>query len=218
MFINSNTRKVELSSWLKHKQPGEFTDNLKLQKFLFFYEALSKLEEDESDFNYLRAYPNGPVFSNVYGDYIYQSIAFMDSIEQVDLQKTNNIDEERAKFSGFLVKILSEEELSDLTHELDAWKVHEPKIKKGIKNITIHESDFSEDDFHLLRTLRSMYPNDLIDDSEVISIMDKNFILPKEDLQKLTEEQKNVFLTLANEELNNPVFVNLSEEGVLLID
>src|SRR5699024_4743813 len=123
MYINSNERKVELSSWLKLNQPSEFSDNLKLQKFLFFYEVLSKIENEEADFSYLRAYPNGPVFSNVYGDYVYQSLAFITRLDEFVDKPINEVNEERAKFAGFLVKILNEKELSDLTHELDAWKI-----------------------------------------------------------------------------------------------
>lgn len=218
MYINSNERKVELSSWLKLNQPSEFSDNLKLQKFLFFYEVLSKIENEEADFSYLRAYPNGPVFSNVYGDYVYQSLAFITRLDEFVDKPINEVNEERAKFAGFLVKILNEKELSDLTHELDAWKIHEPQIENGERNIDIHESDFTEDDFNLLQTLKEMYPIELIDNSVVISIMDKNFVLPTEDFYALTDEQRKVFLTLVDEDLNNPIYVNLTEEGVLLID
>ncbi|MBO1909767.1 hypothetical protein [Sporosarcina sp. 6E9] len=218
MILNSNAHKLQLSSWLSTNQPKDFTQNLKLQKFLFFYEAFSKMDGEDADFNYLRAYPNGPVFSNVYGDYIYHGPAFFPAVESIEIELIDSINEERAKLSGFLVKILNEDELSDLTHELDAWKVHEPAIRRGEKNISIREEDFTEDDFLLLRTLREMYPSELIDNSAVISIMDKNFLLSIGDFMRLTEDQKNVFLNLVDEDLENPVYVSLSDEGVLLID
>lgn len=218
MILNSNTRKLELSSWLSNNQPSEFRVNLKLQKFLFFYEAFSEIDGENGDFEYLRAYPNGPVFSNVYGDYIYHSAYFFPAVQAIVAESIKNINEERAKLSGFLVKILTEEELSDLTHELDAWKVHEEAIKRGLKNISISEDDFSEDDYLLLKTLREMYPNELIENSTVISMMDKNFLLSTEDFGRLSEDQTKVFLNLANEDLENPVYVSLTDEGVLLID
>ena len=218
MVLNSNARKLELSSWLANHQPQEFRVNLKLQKFLFFYEAFSKIDGEDGDFEYLRAYQNGPVFSNVYGDFIHNSAYFFPAVQAVISESIKSVNEERAKVSGFLVKILTEEELSDLTHELDAWKVHESEIKKGVRNISIREEDFSQADFQLLETLREMYPNELIDNSTVISIMDKNFLLSNDDFARLTEDQTKIFLNLANEDLENPVYVSFTEEGALLID
>lgn len=219
MFVNSNERKLRLSSWLKSNQRREFSSNLKLQKFLFFYEVFSKMEgEEDYDFNYLRAYPNGPVFSNVYGDYNYQSTAFWHALDKIASSPIENVDEKRAKLSGFLVKILNEEELSDLTHEFDAWNKYESAINRGEKNITINEDDFTDHDFHLLEMLKNMYPNELINNTEVISILDKNFLLSKEDFTKLTEEQRTAFLTLADEDLHNPVYIDITEQGVMLVD
>lgn len=219
MYVISNRRKLELSSWLKKYQPREFSQNLRLQKFLFFYEAFSKIDGDpDTDFNYLKAYPNGPVFSNVYGDYTYQTRAFWYHLNEIAKSPIESINEERAKLAGFIVKILNEKELSDLTHEFDAWKKYEPAIKRGEIRITISEDDFTQNDFALLEMLRDMYPTEMIDNTEVISIMDKNFIISKEDFANLTEEHKQVFLTLADEDLRNPVYVELSDEGVLLID
>src|SRR5690606_4265848 len=127
-------------------------------------------------------------------------------------ESLKSINEDRAKLAGFLVRILNEEELSDLTHELDAWKIHKQSIDRGVKNITMRAEDFSEDDFMLLQTLKEMYPVDLIDNSTIISIMDKNFLLSTNDFNRLTEDQKNAFLLLADEELDNPVYVSLTDE------
>lgn len=143
--------------------------NLKLQKFLFFYEVFSKMGGEDCDFEYLRAYPNGPVFSNVYGDYIYHSPAFFPAVQSVPVESVAGINEGRAKLSGFLVKILTEKELSDLTHEFDAWKVHQPAINRGVKNISITENDYSQDEYLILQTLREMYPIDLIENTTVVS-------------------------------------------------
>jgi len=219
MYVNSNERKLKLSSWLKSNQRSEFSSNLKLQKFLFFYEVFSKMDgENDYDFNYLRAYPNGPVFSNVYGDYNYQSMAFWDNLNRISSCTIEDINETRAKLSGFLVRILNENELSELTHEFDAWKKHESAIQRGEKNITIIEEDFTDHDFHLLEMLRNMYPIEFIENTEVISILDKNFLLSKSDFTNLTEEQRTAFLTLADEDLHNPVYVDITEQGVMLVD
>ena len=68
-MINSDDRKLELSGWLMENDEDSYNDPLKLQKFLFFYESFSKANGKPADFDYLRGYKNGPVFSSVYGDY-----------------------------------------------------------------------------------------------------------------------------------------------------
>ena len=50
---------------VKTKDPEEFADHLKLQKFLFFYEIVSKIEGQEYELTNLIGYTDGSVFSNV---------------------------------------------------------------------------------------------------------------------------------------------------------
>ena len=50
--------------------------------------------------------------------------------------------------------------------------------------------------------------------------LDKNyFVFTKTDAQHLTEEHFDILLALAeNEELHNPVFVDIDDEGRLIVD
>lgn len=215
----SNLRKQALSGWLKINYSSEFSSSLKLQKFLFLYEAYSKIEGDSSDFRTLKGYVNGPVFSDVYGDYTYRKDEYIQVVENVFNEEVIEIDEERAKFVGFLVKILNENELSDLTHELNIWKAKEEDIKRGRRHIALDERDLTQGDVDLLASLRDMYPIHYIDSVHVIQISGKSFIINKEDIPKLSREQKEVFITLANDEsLENPVYISVSEDGVVLVD
>jgi len=217
MMLNSNKHKLELSSWLERNQIKEFSRHLKLQKFIFFYESFTKLDDEIADFTYLRAYLNGPVYSDVFGDYQHRSELFVSTLSSIGVSDTVN--DERAKLAGFIVKILNEDELSDLTHEFNPWKVKEGQIKKGYKQIPMSESDFTEDDFKLLETLKEMYPLELIEEVEVVSVGKKNFLISKEDMAKLTDDQENIFIDLAeNPDLYNPVYVSLTDDGVLLVD
>ena len=68
-MVNSNARKRALSGWLLENNPKDFQSNLKLQKFLFLYECLSKVENYNADFTSLQWFRNGPVFNVVYGNY-----------------------------------------------------------------------------------------------------------------------------------------------------
>lgn len=217
-MLYSSRRKREISGWLKENHSHEFSSSLKLQKFLFFYEILSKIENDECELDSLKGYMNGPVFSDVYGDYTYRTDEFEADVETA-YQHASNVDEDIAKFTGFLVSILNQEELSEITHELNIWKSKEELISSGAKQVPLLEKDFTKEDEDLLYSLRAMYPTEYIDSVQVIEISGKSFVISKEDVKKLTEDQERVFITLADDDsLENPVYVSVSEDGVVLID
>ena len=215
----SSIRKRALSGWLKKYHEKEFFLSLKLQKFLFFYETLSKMENDVVEFSKLKGYINGPVFSDVYGDYIHERDNFINQVEKDFNNNTELVNITRAKFAGFLISILNEDDLSRFTHEFNIWRVKENDINHGVKNVSLHEKDFSEKDAELLTSIKNMYPINYIDSVKVIEISGKSFIIDKEDMLKLTDESESVFISLANEStLQNPVYISISDDGVVLVD
>ena len=215
----SSIRKRALSGWLKKYHEKEFFLPLKLQKFLFFYEALSKIEKDVVEFNKLKGYINGPVFSDVYGDYFHRRDDFINEVENDYNDNIKSVNNARAKFAGFLVSILNEDELSNFTHEFNIWKAKENDIKSGVRDVSLYEKDFNEKDAELLTSMKNMYPIDYIDSVKVIEISGKSFILNKEDIPKLTDELEYVFISLANESsLQNPVYISISDDGAVLVD
>jgi len=217
--MNSSIRKRALSGWLKKYHEKEFFLPLKLQKFLFFYEALSKTEKDVVEFNKLKGYINGPVFSDVYGDYFHRRDDFINEVENDYNDNIKSVNNARAKIAGFLVSILNEDELSSFTHEFNIWKAKENDIKSGVRDVSLYEKDFNEKDAELLTSMKNMYPIDYIDSVKVIEISGKSFILNKEDIPKLTDESEYVFISLANESsLQNPVYISISDDGVVLVD
>lgn len=54
-MLYSNKRKLSLSGWLQANYMPAYRSPLRLQKFLFMYEAFSKAEGDESDFSRLKS-------------------------------------------------------------------------------------------------------------------------------------------------------------------
>lgn len=75
-MIYSNERKLSLSGWLRENNNKSYETPLKLQKFLLFYEAFTKVAGEEPDFSHLRGYNRGPVFSTVWGDYTKERSSF----------------------------------------------------------------------------------------------------------------------------------------------
>lgn len=217
-MIYSDKRKLSLCGWLKKYDKTSYEAPLKLQKFLFFYEALTKLSGENPNFNGLKGYKNGPVFSSVWGDYTKERDLFNVEAERAYLNNPN-INENRAKKSSFFVKIMTEEELSDFTHQLNIWRAEEQRIVKGEKQVELKEENFGSEDEKLMREIDAMFPLELIDNSEVLTIEGKNFVLSNSDFRNITEGQQHVLETLAKkEELHNPVFVEIEDDGRLLVD
>lgn len=95
-MIYSNEHKLYLSGWFKENSEKEYSIPLKLQKFLFFYEAFTKADGENPDFDHLRGYINGPVFSNVWGDYSKNRNEFdKEATRQYFIQEKSIINEDR---------------------------------------------------------------------------------------------------------------------------
>lgn len=218
-MIYSNERKRCLSGWLHENNQAAYMSPLKLQKFLFLYEAFSKISNEPYDFSHLKGYKRGPVFSTVWGDYTKDR----DEFEQAAVACRDigdcSIDSERAEKVSFIVSTLSETELSDFTHKLDMWKAKEDRIMSGEQQVDLAEEDFSKADAELLTELKNLYSDDIVKNSRVIQIDDRYFVFSKEDAVTLTEQQMDTLVSLArHKELLNPVFVTINDGGCLIVD
>lgn len=218
-MIYSDAHKLELSGWLQTENESAYNSSLKLQKFLFLYESFSVADGETANFTSLKGYERGPVFSNVWGDYTHERMDFDEMALDAYNKNQVAINQKRAKRSSFIVSILTEPELSALTHQMNIWKVKEDAIKSGAKHIALYSSDFNDHDKHLAKTLEMMYPDELIENSKVLSVNGYYFVFSKEDFSKLQEKDEDILATLAeNEDLHNPVFVERDADGRLLID
>lgn len=221
-MIYSNERKLCLSGWLKENNNVLYETPLKLQKFLLFYEAFAKVSGENPDFSHLKGYKNGPVFSNVWRDYIKERSNFNSAAQDVFTNNSVKIDTVRAEKCAFIVSTMTEKELSDLTHQMNLWKCKEERIMNGECQVDLSESDFNSDDEKLIRALDTMYPSQLVENSTIVCLDRNYFVFTKSDAQHLTEEHFDTLLTLAeNEELYNPVFVDIVDidgRGELIVD
>lgn len=221
-MIYSEERKLVLSGWLKNNDITSYSTSLKLQKFIFFYECACKIQNKEYSFKSLRGYKNGPVFSAVWGDYSKDRIEFnKEADEKYEKKSREIIDPNIAKKVDFFIKTNNEKELSDITHAMNIWKSKEGRIFSNETQVPLDDDDFNSDDENLVKNILSIYPLDMIDNSEVIQSSDTIFILSKEDRKNLTPDQMDTLHELANEgSLENPVFVSIDSEkkGHLLID
>ena len=214
MVLNTSTSMLDKIAWLHQQEDIAKFSKLQLQKFLFLYEMFQFAEKKPSDFTYLKAYKNGPVFSNFYGDITYRK----DEIQEYLRQKKCdfNIDENNARISQFIINTLTDSELSDLTHQFHMWSTHKEKIDVGQKQIPMSKEDITDDDIEILNLLKSSEPDF---DYEILRIGQKNFVFSKEDFMNLNEEHLELLDSLStNEELLNPVYVEVESNGRLVID
>lgn len=218
-MIYSNDRKLCLSGWLRQNNKKAYDTPLKLQKFLLLYESFSKISGEQPDFSHLRGYKRGPVFSNVWGDYTKERDIFNKAAEQSYRSGTAAVNEERAKKCAFVVSVLSENELSELTHAMNLWKSKEKRIMSGEYQVDLEEKDFNEHDTRMISALDRMYPMELIDNSQVVDIDNHYFVFRKQDIPRLTEQHFDTLFSLVeNEQLHNPIYVDMDEGGRLIVD
>lgn len=218
-MINSNERKLILSGWLKKNSPREYDSPLKLQKFLLFYELFAKVSSEKADFDHLKGYKRGPVFSNVWGDYTKERVSFDKAIDEAYGRNVDSVSDARAKKSAFIVSVLSEQELSELSHKLNLWNAKKDRIMSGEYQVSLNESDFNSDDAAMIKLLDDMYPDTLVESSAVLKIDQYSFVFSLQDASRLKESDIDTLSTLMEEcKLHNPTFVEIDDDGRLIID
>lgn len=224
-MINTNKRRLCLSAWFFQNRPKEFFASLKLQKFLFFYEMFNYSLDNEFYLDYLKGYKNGPVYSDVYGDYTYRIEEFQAKIEENINEAKDKIassvfeiiNEDVAKKAAFLVSILSKSELSELSHEFDIWRSKQERIDAGEKQVKLESEDLSSKDKLLAKELYDLYSLEYIENSSVISVNETKFIIDKKQRALVTSELEEVLEEISKEEEDNPIYISI-EDGVIVVD
>lgn len=219
MRLYSDEDKFIKAAWLEQESEGSFTP-LQLQKFLFFYEMFSKTKGESYNIKSLCAYSNGPVFSNVYGDYLHDRTSFLERIKEIT--DFSSLSEEISRVSRLVIDSMTERELSNLTHNFDLWSVHEPEIKSGGRQIPISDCEITESDEKQLELLYNYYLK--LDELgyKSIKIADKVFMVSKENAEDIKREHSETLDALSRkDDLINPVFIDvdtINGREVLLVD
>lgn len=217
-MITSNVRKLCLNGWLQVHAPNIYCSPIRLQSFLFFYEAFSKVEGDTSDFSNLRGHKMGPVFTTVWNDHVKEGDKFDDGSLLAYAANRHVVNELRAERTRFLVLSLSENELCSISREFHIWRKMKPFIATGFIKIDLDENDFDCHDMALINELKSICTDELIRDSTILSIDETNFVFSKDDYRNLTTQHLDTLMQLSRKgELYNPVFAEIDEDGILCV-
>ena len=102
---------------------------------------------------------------------------------------------------------------------MNIWNCKKEYINQGVSQVPLDEKDFNQDDVHLIEELNNIYPIEMINSSRIINIDNFYFVINQNKFQELTEKHFDVLSTIIkNEELHNPVFIDIDESGQLIID
>lgn len=216
----SDDRKYTLSGWFQVHERKLYNRPYQLQIFLILYEFFSEIENDESDLNFLIGVKKGPVFGAVWTDYGKICDRFHISSKYSYEKKVINVNENRAKRCAFIVKTLTEEEWSSFMKKLNIWKAKESEILNHKYNIAeLDLTDLNDEDINLITMLYNRYSSELVENSEIISVKEKKFVVSKIDHEKIIQNHMERLEKLAKKpKLHNPVFVKLDDEGKLVKD
>ena len=216
----SDDRKFALSGWFQVHERELYNRRFKLQIFLILYEFFSEIENDEADLNFLFGVEKGPVFGAVWTDYGKICDRFHISSKYRYEKKVINVNENRAKRCAFIVQILTEEEWSSLMKKLNIWKAKESEIlNHKYKIAELDLADLNDEDINLITMLDNLYSSELVENSKIISVKEKIFVVSKVDYEKIIQNHMERLEKLAKKtNLHNPVFVKLDDEGELIVE
>ena len=216
----SDDRKFALSGWFQVHERELYNRRFKLQIFLILYEFFSEIENDEADLNFLFGIEKGPVFGAVWTDYGKICDAFHINSKSFYEDKVININEDRAKRCAFIVQTLTEEEWSSLMKKLNIWKAKESEILNNKYKIAeLDLADLNDEDINLITMLDNQYPSELVENSEIITVKEKKFVVSKIEHEKIIQNHMERLEKLAKKpKLHNPVFVKLDDKGKLVKD
>lgn len=215
MTIWSSSEKLKKLKWLKEHGYLESMSPLQIQKFLFFSEMFNLVTNENYTLHKLRAYKNGPVFSDVYGDITYRKSELLEELDTIEM-KYNSTQEENLNKALFITNTQTDEDLSEITHNLDLWYSKIDLINQNTQNIPIRNNDITDRDKKSISNFRE-YAN-YLSNYQIIKIKDKIFLVNNNDIDKLEDNMLQTLEMISDDSnIVNPVYVDI-EDGVLLID
>ena len=104
--------------------------------------------------------------------------------------------------------------------KLNIYKAKESEIlNHKYKIAELDLADLNDEDINLITMLDNLYPSELVENSEIISVKEKKFVVSKVDYEIIIQNHMERLEKLAKKtNLHNPVFVKLDDKGNLVVD
>ena len=111
-------------------------------------------------------------------------------------------------------------EQSSFTKRLNIWKAKESDIFKHERKMAeLDWDDFNDADVNLITMLANQYSSELVENSKIISVKEKKFVVSKVYYDKIIQNYMERLEKLAKKpKLHNPVFVKLDDEEELVVE
>lgn len=195
----SDDLKCELK-WLEEQRNSqEKITGLKQQKFLLFYNLFLKSAKQVGNFTGLCAWKDGPVYTQVHAA-IKHHFTIKEIIESIEENIT--IDETLANVAKFIVELLSDEEVSELTHQFDFWTM----IDDNYQNNQILETNISTADQQKILQVLHFYDLEFINHHKIYKTKNTTFFIAKEQYNFVVQNFKNELERVRNDK---PVKIEL---------
>ena len=156
LTIQIEDKKLALAGWLQKNDALSYNASIKLQKFLFLYDAFSKADGEDADFRDLYGYENSPANRTLYETYEHDKVAINEDTARAYAAASEMVDRTPAGAAGFITQILTQDELSALSHRFDIWARKKDRIARGELNIKLNADGFGVHDVNLARTPQSV--------------------------------------------------------------
>lgn len=133
------------------------------------------------------------------------------------LYKINILKSEK---TACIIKSMTNNDFFELIQRFNMWRTEEKQISAEEMYVELSDKDIFDDDNDkmIIDLLNKMYTEDLFRDNEIFSINNNFFIIPRNQISKLTEEHLDTLLLYQKEYLCNPVYITIDEEGRFMIN
>ncbi len=198
----SEDLKCELKWLEENKNIGEEKiSGIKQQKFLLFYNLFLEILQEKGNFEGLCAWENGPVYTQVHA-----AVKHHYTIGEIikSIKKPIIIDEVLANISKFIVELLSDEEVSDITHEFDFWKT---VVNNETTNISI--DDITKEDISKINKIMNTYDVEFILNHKVYRAKDCVFFIENDKYEFVLENMTDELDRISN---SKPIKLIIKDE------
>lgn len=188
---------------------------IKMQKFLFFYNAFCKFEGKDYTLDRLKAFREGPVFNDIY--YEHKNKAINNNLTDITIPNTftkKKIDIQIINLTSLLLASIDSGQISYLTHSFDCWKKTYNNVTYNNKFLNssndISENSFTNKDIKMLDNLLK-YLGEMDRDRKLYRSKNNILAIKKDSYDVLVNNYSND-LNLIQEKYN-PVFVEFDIES-----
>lgn len=203
-FVNNNQ---EISK-------ADLNGNLKLQKLLYYSQAMHLVITDEAPlFNSrIEAWEKGPVVPEVYAQYRHHSLVTDALVDSEYLFKLSDLEQKILNIINYVFGSLSSDELVKQTHEEEPWatKKHLVDIRA---NPRMHNTELARY-YHYLSELYEAHEDMDFESIKTFELNGTTFSYEGE-LELTSDERTN--LSTYKDDYNSSYFIYRDEDGELVV-